>query len=148
MLGDVNKLFIFKSLLTTPSNVLSLQLEQTFLPIIWIFTEREGDGITRNKWFIPPCSFWTITNSGSFKINWFWNYKNKILRINKNDYRLQNYFLASKMIPFLRSFKEKTGTGIPGKVPLHCQDPSGLQIIIRWTQSFPPKKTLSQWSLD
>jgi hypothetical protein len=36
----------FKSLLTTPSsNVLPLHLKQTFPPIIWIFTEREGDGI-------------------------------------------------------------------------------------------------------
>ena len=45
MLGDVNKLFVFKSLLTTPSNVLPLHLKQTFPPIIWIFTEDEGDGI-------------------------------------------------------------------------------------------------------
>ena len=43
MLGDVNKLFVFKSLLTTPSNVLPLHLKQTFPPIIWIFTE--GDRI-------------------------------------------------------------------------------------------------------
>ena len=27
------------------SNVLPLHLKQTFLPIIWIFTEGEGDGI-------------------------------------------------------------------------------------------------------
>ena len=32
----------FKSLLTTPSNVLPLHLKQTFPPIIWIFTEGEG----------------------------------------------------------------------------------------------------------
>ena len=37
MLGDVNKLFVFKSLLTTPSNVLPSHLEQTFPPIIWIW---------------------------------------------------------------------------------------------------------------
>ena len=42
MLGDVNKLFVFKSLLTMPSNVLPLHLKKTFLPIIWIFTEGEG----------------------------------------------------------------------------------------------------------
>ena len=42
-MGDVNKLFVFKSLLTMPSNV--LHLKQTFPPIIWIFTEGEGDGI-------------------------------------------------------------------------------------------------------
>ena len=32
--GDVNKLFVFKSLLTMPSNVLPLHLKQTFPPII------------------------------------------------------------------------------------------------------------------
>ena len=43
LLGIVNKLLKTKSLLTTPSNVLPLHLKQTFLPIIWIFTE--GDEI-------------------------------------------------------------------------------------------------------
>ena len=33
-----------KSLLTTPSNVLDLHLKQTFLSIIWTFTEGEGEG--------------------------------------------------------------------------------------------------------
>ena len=42
-LGDINKLFVFKSLLTRPRNVLSLHLKQTFPPIIWTFIE--GDGI-------------------------------------------------------------------------------------------------------
>ena len=45
MLGDVNKLFVFKSLLTMPSNGLPLHLKQTFPPIISIFTEGEGNGI-------------------------------------------------------------------------------------------------------
>ena len=45
LLGVVNKLFVFNSLLTTPSNVLPLHLKQTFPPLIWIFTEGEGDGI-------------------------------------------------------------------------------------------------------
>ena len=45
MLGDVNRLFVFKSLLTTPSNILPLHLKQTFPPMIWIFTDSEGDGI-------------------------------------------------------------------------------------------------------
>jgi hypothetical protein len=43
--GDVNKLFVFKSLLTTPRNVLLLHLKQTFPPIILNFTEGEGDDI-------------------------------------------------------------------------------------------------------
>ena len=34
LLGDVNKLLVFKSLLTTPSIVLPLHLKQTFPPII------------------------------------------------------------------------------------------------------------------
>ena len=42
LLGIVNKFFVFKSLLTTPSNVLPLYLKQTFLPIIRIFTEGDG----------------------------------------------------------------------------------------------------------
>ena len=33
LLGVVNKFFIFKSLLTTPSNVLPLYLKEIFLPI-------------------------------------------------------------------------------------------------------------------
>ena len=45
MLGDVSKHFVFKRLLTTPSNVLPLHLNKTFPPIIWVFTEGEGDGI-------------------------------------------------------------------------------------------------------
>ena len=35
----------FKSLLTSPSNVLPLHIKQTFTPIIWIFNDSEGDGI-------------------------------------------------------------------------------------------------------
>ena len=34
LLGDVNKLFVFISLLTTPSNVLPLHIKQTFPAII------------------------------------------------------------------------------------------------------------------
>ena len=45
LLGIVNKLFVFKRLLTTSSNVLPLHLKQTFPLVIWIFTEGEGDGI-------------------------------------------------------------------------------------------------------
>ena len=56
--GGVNKLFVFKSLLTTPSNVLPLHLKQTFPPIIWIFTEGEGDGI---KSRLPFKIFSTLT---------------------------------------------------------------------------------------
>ena len=45
MLGDANKLFVFQRLLTEPINALPLHLKQTFLPIIRIFNEGEGDWI-------------------------------------------------------------------------------------------------------
>ena len=45
MLVIVKKLLKTKRLLTSPSNVLPLNLKQTFPPMIWIFTEGEGDGI-------------------------------------------------------------------------------------------------------
>ena len=57
MLGDVNNFFVFKILLTTSSNVLPLHLKQTFLPIIWIFTEGEGDVIESG---LPFKSFSTL----------------------------------------------------------------------------------------
>ena len=68
MLGDVNKLFAFKSLLTTPSNVnvLPLHLKETFQHIIWIYKEGEGDGIKSRLpftiFFTLPC---TIDNVSS-----------------------------------------------------------------------------------
>ena len=40
--GIINKLFVFKSLLTTPSNFLPLHLEQTFPPVTRVFTEGVG----------------------------------------------------------------------------------------------------------
>ena len=49
MLGDVNNLIVFISLLTTPSNDLPLHLKQTFPPKILI-TEVEDDGI---KYWLP-----------------------------------------------------------------------------------------------
>ena len=36
---------VVNKLSTKPSNVLPLSLKKTFPPIIWIFTEGEGDGI-------------------------------------------------------------------------------------------------------
>ena len=45
MLGIVNKLLKTKFLLTSTSNVLPLHLKQTFPPIVWIFTEDQGDGL-------------------------------------------------------------------------------------------------------
>ena len=43
--GVVNELLKTKSLLTSPSNVFPYYVKKIFLPIIWIFTEGEGDGI-------------------------------------------------------------------------------------------------------
>ena len=45
LLGVVNKLLRTKCLLTTPSNVWPLHLNQTFPPVFWIFIEGKGDGI-------------------------------------------------------------------------------------------------------
>ena len=39
------EIIVLKSLLTTPNNILPLHLKQSLPPIIWIFTEGEGDGI-------------------------------------------------------------------------------------------------------
>ena len=73
LLGVVYKLFVFKSLLTTPSNVLPLLLNQTFPPIIWIFTESEGDGIETR---LPFKIFSTLNNipkwsSCNWSVVWF-----------------------------------------------------------------------------
>ena len=56
-----------KSLLTMLSNVLHLHLKQTFLPIIWIFTEDEGDGIESR---LPFKIFSTLTTSCHQKGKW------------------------------------------------------------------------------
>ena len=45
LLGIVNKLFIYKSLLTTPNNVLTSHIKQTYPSMIWIFIEGEGDRV-------------------------------------------------------------------------------------------------------
>ena len=58
LLDDVNKHLKTKSLLTTPRNVLPLNLKQTFPPIIWFSTEGEGDGIESR---LPFKIFSTLT---------------------------------------------------------------------------------------
>ena len=45
LLGIDNKLFNFKILLTTPSNVLPSHLKQTFPSIIWTFNQSEEDEV-------------------------------------------------------------------------------------------------------
>ena len=66
MLGDVNKLFVSKSLLTTPSNVLLLHLKQTFPQIIWIFNE--GDGI---KSRLPVKKFSALWKKKNLNLSFF-----------------------------------------------------------------------------
>ena len=65
MLGDVNKLFVFKSLSTMSSNVLSLHLRQIFPLIIGIFYEGEGDGIKSRLPFKNQGAYWK-----QFKLSW------------------------------------------------------------------------------
>ena len=83
LLGIVNILFVLKSLLTSPSNVLTY-----FPPIIWIFTKVEGDGIESrlsslifSKTTIIK-SLWKIRNAkkilsnhGVVIMKWTWVYK-------------------------------------------------------------------------
>jgi hypothetical protein len=45
LLGNFNKLFVFKSLLTTPNNALPLHLKLTFPQKFLIFIDSEGDGM-------------------------------------------------------------------------------------------------------
>ena len=63
LLADVNKIIVFKSLLTTPSNILPLHLKQTFPPIILIFNE--GDVITSRLPFKIFTTLTGIADSGS-----------------------------------------------------------------------------------
>ena len=65
----VKKLFIFKSLLTTPSNVLTSHLKQTFLLIIWIFNEDEGE---RNEFRLPFYVRWCRNLDNLFKKKFSW----------------------------------------------------------------------------
>ena len=70
-MGDVNKPFVSKTLLTTPRNVLPLHLKQTFPFTIWIFTE--GEEIESR---LPFTNFSTLIN---FK-NKRYNYLTVLLR--------------------------------------------------------------------
>ena len=78
VLGDGNKLFVFKSLLTTPSNVLPLHLKQTFPPTIWIFTEVEGDGIESR---LPFEIFFTLTHSSCREVGSLGNILSNFARV-------------------------------------------------------------------
>ena len=43
--GWCQQTFCFQKFVDNPGNVLPLHLKQTFPPLIWIFTEGEGNGI-------------------------------------------------------------------------------------------------------
>ena len=62
--------FVFKSLLTTPRNVLPLHLKQTFPPIIRIFTDGEGDGI-KSRLPFKILSTLLKNSSNSYYINYY-----------------------------------------------------------------------------
>ena len=51
MRGDVNKLFVFQSLLTTPSNILPLHLKQTFPTIVSHFPTHNLNFHWRWRWW-------------------------------------------------------------------------------------------------
>ena len=86
--GWCNKLFVFKTLWTMTSNIFAIHLNQTFLPIIWIFTEGEGDGIKPRILFKI---FSAIKNSKTFR------------PIVENDYSLM--FPLSSIFIFWRKLR-------------------------------------------
>ena len=85
MLGDVNKLFVFKSLLTMPSNVLPLHLKQTFPPII--STEVVGSNL---GYLLKKFYFISIINS-NFSLSFQTPLQNKLPEL----WALLNFLLPS-----------------------------------------------------
>ena len=108
MLGDGNELFHFKSLLTTPSNVLPLHLKQTFPPMIWIFTEGESDGIESR---LPYKIFSTLNDKYipfrkkefiKLNVNFCSFVNNKSAALNHHHYYTCRYRLQAKKCIFFR----------------------------------------------
>ena len=75
-LGLVNKLLKTKSLLTTLSNVLPLNLKQTFSSIIWIFNESEDAEI---KSRLPFKIFSTLQYFLKKKIRVLWSLRRSLI---------------------------------------------------------------------
>ena len=94
MLDDVNNLFVLKSFLTTPKNVLPFHLKQIFLPIIWIFTE--GDGIESR---LPFKIFSTLINMAKLDVNFL--VQNQTTTCNYCT-MLFNFYNFSKEHPYFR----------------------------------------------
>ena len=93
LLGDVNKLFVYKSLLATPSNGLPFHLKQIFLPMIWIFTE--GDGI---KSKLPLKKI--LLHCLEFRVGHFrhWSHSMAIVTFNKivkYEHRIMVYYILT-----------------------------------------------------
>ena len=112
LLEDVNKCFVFESLLTMHSNVLSLHLKQTFPSIIWIFTE--GDRIESRPSFKI---FSTLRTAQITVFPWF---------LISNCIYLQCTFWGSWLGPSQQSYF--TGNWQFGKVNIFpvCQKSSSL----------------------
>ena len=105
LLGDINKLFVFKSLLIMPSNVLPLLLiMQTFPPIIWIFIEGKGDGIETR---LPFKIFSTLILLFNFQIHIFKEFRN-VDRNHKNKLVLCDF--KKVLIPFVTCFYNSSGS--------------------------------------
>ena len=107
MLGDVNKFCVFKSLLTTPSNVLTLHLKQIFPAIIWIFTEGEGDGIESRLHFkiFSTLKFYRADSTYPH-ISWFLKILSLCLPIIQICH-FQNIHLVKTWLPQLEKQMEK-----------------------------------------
>ena len=71
LLGDVNKLFVLKSLLTMPSNVFPLHLKQTSPSIVRIFIEGWGDRIQSRLPFKVFSTLYNISKHKSDLPSWW-----------------------------------------------------------------------------
>ena len=111
MLGDVNKLFVFKSLLIMPSNFLSLHLKETFPPIIQIFTEGDVDG---NESRLPLKSFLLYKFQFSKKIDQ-WEQVLQAWLAYLSFFKLNDYF-------------KKSGFEVSGEQNIPCRE-------VKWIKS-------------
>ena len=114
MLGDVKKHFVFKSLLTTPINVLLLHLKQAFLPIIWIFTEAEGDGIKSRKPF-QNLFYFNLNQGFTYLVEDLYNMEPNQKFIRENSYDLTIISIHYLMTTLLRYSTKIATERSPGR---------------------------------
>ena len=131
MLGDVNKLFNFKSLLTMHRNFLPFHLKQTFPPIIWIFTEGEGDGI---KFRLPFKIFSALTQTSILTNcllpNSFFLYKFTIFFYNCSAFDSNLFSRETKSERIERKFKNTKSKPISSELLSSDPDKSSVELSL------------------